>query len=76
MGVDRSTVARWEGSPHDEIPEVAGSALRLIYAAENEPMSVIKEVMAMLRAEEDAEAGQRRVTLDFNKGWRRTAAAA
>ena len=73
VGVDRSTVARWESEPHEPIPEMAATAVRLIYGAEQDTNSVIKQVMEMRRAEDDDDASVARVNLSSTNGWHRAA---
>jgi putative transcriptional regulator len=75
IGVDRSTVARWESKPHEAITDMADSTIRLVYAAHQDATSVIKEVMEVLRAEDEKVHGERKFTLDFDNGWHRTDAA-
>jgi DNA-binding transcriptional regulator YiaG len=79
MGVDRSTIARWEGEPREPIRDVADTAIRLVYAGHQDVSNVMKEVMDVLRAEDDKIDCERitvpKVTLSFDNGWRRTVAA-
>jgi putative transcriptional regulator len=80
VGVDRSTVARWEGEPHKPLEEIAQTAIRYTYAAESDHHSVIRQVMDLRRAEDDADADQhqkelkkQRVALSSKNGWHRAA---
>ncbi len=73
MGVDRSTIARWESQPHEPIRDVNDTAIRLIYAGHQDVTSVMKDVMDVLRAE-DEKVHSERITLSFDNGWSRSAA--
>lgn len=69
MGVDRSTVARWEGVPHDAIPVPAANALRLFYAG-HDKHSITKQVVELLREQDGASGNQARLVVSFDDGWR------
>jgi DNA-binding transcriptional regulator YiaG len=73
IGVSRSTVARWESEPHTPLTDIADSAVRLMYAGHQDVTSVMKEVIEVLRAEDEKVHGERKFTLSFDNGWHRAA---
>lgn len=79
LGLDRSTVSRWEGEPNVPLPDQSERLLRMYYALHNEGDAVARELTELLQEEDEDErqlfdkAPRIQLGWDDAGGWSRAA---